>query len=183
MHQPHILFIFSMLTFITHVYIRFQEVCRLTSPMDMFELPELSTSTYIKHYLCWHTSHMGTIKMLYLCWLASPTYTLDLIKYADLHHPCIYKISWSMPTYITHGYIWIAWFKYDLSMCDLSMSTYINHYLCWGISNIIYADLHHPSVQLEWFIRVCWLASPMCNLDLIKYADLHHPWIYLNCLI
>ena len=106
----------SMLTCINHICYWSYKVCRLTSPMDMFELPELSTSTYIKHYLCWHTSHMGTIKMLYLCWLASPTYTLDLIKYADLHHPCIYKISWSMPTYITHGYIWIAWFKYILSM-------------------------------------------------------------------
>ena len=134
--------------------------------------------TYINHYLCWHISsiiyadiHHPWVQLecfIQVCWLASAKWNLDLIKYADLHHPpCIFYISWSMPTYITHGYIWIAWFKYDFSMRDLSMSTYINHYLCWGISNIIYADLHHPSVQLECFIRVCWLASPMCNLDLI----------------
>ena len=183
-----------MLTFITHVYTRFQEVCRLTSPMDMFELPELSTSTYIKHYLCWHTSHMGTIKMLYLCWLASlyiwvawfkyvntyqslslltyikhnlcwhtspiwaqecfiqvcwlasPKWNLDLIKYADLHHPRIFYISWSMLTYITHGYIWVAWFKYVNTYQSLSLLTYIKHNLCWhtspmGTIRMIYSSM------------------------------------------
>ncbi len=113
-----------MLTCITHVYSIFHEVCWLTSPMDIFELPDLNMSTHINHYLCWHISsiiyadiHHPWVQLE--CFIqvfrpSSPMWNLDLIKYADLHHPCIYKISWSMPTYITHGYIWIAWFKYDL---------------------------------------------------------------------
>ena len=45
-----------------------------------------------------------------------------------------------------------------------------------------YVDLHHLChrlwVWLKCFIQVCWLASPMYALDLMKYADLHHPGIY-----
>ena len=112
----------------------------------------LGTHAYlcVQQKVCWHTSPMGTIKMLHLCWLASPTYTLDLIKYADLHHPCIYKISWSMPTYITHGYIWIAWFKYDFSMRDL----YVNI---------------HQSLSLLRYIKynLCWLTSPIGTIRML----------------
>ena len=117
-----------MLTCITHVYTRFHEVCRLTSPMDIFELLDLSMSTYIKHYLCWHISN---------------------IFYADIHHPWVQLKS----------FIQVCWLgSWSMLISDIfelpypSMST---------LSFVLkYADIHHPM------------------LDLIKYADLHHPCVF-----
>ena len=116
----------------------------------------LSLLTYIKHNLCWHTSPMGTIRMLYSSMLTCITHVFSIF-----HEVC-----------------WLTSPMDIFELPDLNMSTHINHYLCWHISNIIYADIHHPWVQLEWFIQVCWLASTTYTLDLIKYADLHHPCIY-----
>ena len=138
-----------MLTCITHVYTRFHEVCRLTSPMYIFELLDLSMSTYIKHYLCWHISN---------------------IFYADIHHPWVqlksfiqvcWLGSWSMLTYITQWYIWIALSKYvNIIFCSW------NPQVCWYTS---------PNARSY---KVCWLASPMCILYFMDYADLHHPVIW-----
>ena len=141
-----------MLTCITHVYTRFHEVCRLTSPMYIFELLDLSMSTYIKHYLCWHisnifyadicTSPMGTIKILYssmLTWI---------MKYAD---------QW---------YIWIALSKYVNiifcpQVCWYTSPNARSYKVCWLASPMCilyfmdYADLHHPVI---WgLIQVCKL--------------------------
>ena len=135
-----------MLTCITHVYTRFHEVCRLTSPMDIFELLDLSMSTYIKHYLCsqnpevcWHTSPMGTIKTLYssmltcithvysifheLCWLTSPS---DIF---ELPYPSMSTLSFVV------GILKYADIHHP--MLDL----------------IKYADLHHPCVfYISWIM-------------------------------
>ena len=120
-----------MLTCITHVYTRFHEVCRLTSPMDIFELLDLSMSTYIKHYLCWHISN---------------------IFYADIHHPWVQLKS----------SIQVCWLgSWSMLISDIfelpypSMST-----LSFVVGILKYADIHHPM------------------LDLIKYADLHHPCVF-----
>ena len=118
LHPGMFWILWSMLTCITHVRSRSYEVCWLASP--------LSSRSYE------------------VCWLASPMYVLDLTKYADLHHPGVFWILWSMLTWITH-------------VCSRSY-------------------------------EVCWLASPMCVLDLMKYADLHHPcafkilWSMLTCI-
>ena len=153
--------------------------------------------TYINHYLCWHISsiiyadiHHPWVQLecfIQVCWLASPKWNLDLIKYADLHHPCIFYISWSMLTYITHGYIWIAWFKYVNTYQSLSLLTYIKHNLCWhtspmGTIRMIYSSMLTCINHIYSLSLVCWLSSPMYILDFKKYADLHHPWICLNCL-
>ena len=107
--------IILMPTCITHVWS--YEVCRLTSPSDIFELPQSSMPTCITHYF-----------------------------YADLHHPCVPFILWSVRSYITQGYIWIASTKYanlyhPLSLCRLaspmcaldlkSMPTYITQGYIW----------------------------------------------------
>ena len=148
----------------------------------------LSLLTCIKHNLCWHTSPIWAREcFIQVCWLASPKWNLDLIKYADLHHPRIFYISWSMLTYITHGYIWVAWFKYVNTYQSLSLLTYIKHNLCWhtspmGTIRMIYSSMLTCINHIYSLSLVCWLSSPMYILDFKKYADLHHPWICLNCL-
>ena len=56
------------------------EVCWLTSPMGAIKMPHLSMMTCIIH-VCWRSNCV--------CWLASPLCALDLMKYADLHHPWV----------------------------------------------------------------------------------------------
>ena len=117
-----------MLTCITHVYTRFHEVCRLTSPMYIFELLDLSMSTYIKHYLCWHISN---------------------IFYADIHHP------------------WVQ-LKSSIQVCWLGSWSML-------ISDIF--ELPYPSMStLSFVLKYADIHHPM--LDLIKYADLHHPCVF-----
>ena len=116
--------------------------------------------SYWNPEVCWLTSPMGTIKMIHLsmmtciihvysrssgvCWLASFLCALDLMKYADLHHPWVIKII-------------------HLSMLTCkSMSTYITQYLL-VIEILKYVDLHHPWLQLKWSNWVGWLAN-VCQL-------------------
>ena len=80
-----------------------------------------------------------------VCWLAAPMYVPDLMKYVDLHHPCVFQILWSMLTCITQvcsGSYEVWWLP--STMCVLYL--------------IKYADLHHPCVLL--FLWVWWHASP-----------------------
>ena len=89
--------------------------------------------------------------------------------YADIHHPWVqlksfiqvcWLGSWSMLTYITQWYIWIALSKYvNIIFCSW------NPQVCW-----------HTSPNARSY-KVCWLASPMCIIYFMDYADLHHPVI------
>ena len=111
------------------------------------------------------------------------------MTYADLHHPCMFQILWSMLTCITH-------------VCSRSYEV-CWHASPWSVLDLMkYADLHHPYMfQILWSMltcitqvcsgsyEVCWLASPMYVLDLMKYDDFHQPCVFyilsnmLTCII
>ena len=144
-----------MLTCITHVYSIFHEVCWLTSPMDIFELPDLNMSTHINHYLCWHISN---------------------IIYADLHHPSVQLECFIWVCWLASPMCNVCWLASPMDIFelpDLSMSTYIKHYpeVSW-----------HTSLMCT-MKTLCSSTSPKCILYFMNYADLHHPVIYWNCLI
>ena len=85
------------------------------------------------------------------------------MKYADLHHPCMFQILWSMLTCITQvcsGSYEVWWLP--STMCVLYL--------------IKYADLHHPCVLL--FLWVWWHASPILG-DTYVHETCHLllPWL------
>ena len=130
LHLPCVLKIhWSMLTYITHG-------CNQNDPFEYDDLQKYVnlhhpvSFTYWNPEVCWLTSPMGAIKYASfeyadlqkyvnlhhpvsftywnpeVCWLASSMCEHDPMKYADLHHPFVLQILWSMLSYITFILLW-----------------------------------------------------------------------------
>ena len=93
--------------------------------------------TYITKGYIWNasTKYANLYHPLSLCRLASPMCTVDLMKYANLHHPGIYL-------------------NYLNRVCQLVSP------MC-TIDLMKYANLHHPGIYLNCLNQVCQLVSPI----------------------
>ena len=98
-----------------------------------------------------------------VCWLASPMCVLDLMKYADLHHPCSrsYELCWLVSTMCALGVSpelpWHMSFVFNM----------LEHTLVMQVS-ILKIKSHLQVSILEWSI----LIEPMgdaCPHTFIKY--------------
>ena len=108
-------------------------------------------------YVCQLTSPIGYLEnrsCTYVCQLTSLV-KMNIIQYADMHHPCVVRILWSMLTYITNGYL-------ENGSC---IYMYVN-----------IAILKVPHMFMSTDKYVCFLY--ICQLTPLTYMnanyDLHH---------
>ena len=114
----------------------------------------------------------------------SPYVYLELIEYADLHHPSLSMTCFMQVCQLT----WLNWMAFSMLTCITHV--YLkSHGVCWLTSPRYIHDVLHASMStyithglIEWHL-VCWLASPMCTLNHMEYADLHHPGISMTCIM
>ena len=159
LHLPCVLKIhWSMLTYITHG-------CNQNDPFEYDDLQKYVnlhhpvSFTYWKPEVCWLTSPMGAIRMLHLSMLtckSMSTYItqylllIEILKYVDLHHPCVSTIQWSMLTCIT-------------PLCSRSYE------VCWVTSPSFSFGFWNPDI-IDWYN---W-AVPMSMIQPSWYVP--HGW-------
>ena len=99
----------SMSTYITQylTYLTYwnPEVCWLTSPMGAIKYASFEYAD-LQKYVNLHHPVSFTYWNPEVCWLASSMCDHDPMKYADLHHPFVLQILWSMLSYITFILLW-----------------------------------------------------------------------------
>ena len=124
-----------------------------------------------------------------VCWLASPMYVPDLMKYADLHHPCVFQILWSMMTSINH----VCSISYQIcwlasSMCALVLMsmmtciTYTRWHICtWNLSpelpwlmSLVFYMIEHTLVIQVSILRIN--STHASQHTRMKYFNCTHGW-------
>ena len=77
----------------------------LTSPMGAIKYASFEYAD-LQKYVNLHHPVSFTYWNPEVCWLASSMCDHDPMKYADLHHPFVLQILWSMLSYITFILLW-----------------------------------------------------------------------------
>ena len=128
-------------------------------------------------YVCQFTSPIGYLEnrsCTYVCQLTSLV-KMNVIQYADMHHPCVVRILWSMLTYITNGYLENGSCIYMyvniaiLKVPHMFMST--DKYVCflyicqlYGVCFLyIYVNLHHLHTCMSTMTCIMYLKDS-CQL-------------------
>ena len=120
-------------------------------------------------YVCQLTSPIGYLEnrsCTYVCQLTSLV-KMNIIQYADMHHPCVVRILWSMLTYITNGYLGNGSCIYVCQHSYLESASYV--YVNWQICvlpiymSTLWSMLPIYMSTYTTYIHACQLWLALCT--------------------